>query len=212
MNVLLFGATGGTGREILLKLLEAKHQVYALVRNPQKIKDIAENQNLNIIQGSVYHPETYQVAMQDCELVISALGTGTSRKPTEIYSKGGGQILSAMRKANVKRLISITAGAVDPTDPATQNFIVKHIVRPLFKNIYDDMQQWEILLENSTDMDWTIIRPSRLTNGKEKGNYRTQINHCPKGSKKISRKDLADFVTKQIASNQYIQQKVAVSY
>jgi len=190
--------------------LEQKHQVFVLVRNPEAL-NIA-NDNLKIIKGSIYNPETYQNELSKCDLVISALGTGTSRKPTEIYSKGGQQIMTAMQKANIKRLITLTAGAFDPTDPATQSFIVKYIVQPLFKNIYSDMQKWETILENSTGIDWTIVRPSRLLNGKEKGKYRVQLDHCPKGGSKINRSDLADFVVKQISSDEYIHQKVAIAY
>lgn len=212
MNILLFGATGGTGKEILIKLLEANHHVSALVRNPETLTNISEHKHLDIIQGSIYNIDTYREAMSNCDLVISALGTGTSRKPTEIYSKGGQQIITAMRKANKKRLITLTAGAFDPTDPATQNFIVKYIVQPLFKNIYSDMQKWETILENSKDIDWTIVRPSRLTNGKEKGNYRVQLNHCPKGGSKISRKDLAGFIIQQSGKEMYVQQKPVIAY
>lgn len=210
MNIFLFGATGGTGKEILIKLLEQKHQVFVLARNPKALNNA--NDNLNIIEGSIYNPETYQDELSKCDLVISALGTGTSRKPTEIYSKGGKQIVAAMRKANVKRLITLTAGAFDPTDPATRSFIVKYIVQPLFKNIYSDMRKWEAILENSKDIDWTIIRPSRLLNGKEKGKYRIQLDHCPQGGRKINRIDLADFIVKQANANQYIHQKVAIAY
>ncbi|WLD23530.1 SDR family oxidoreductase [Flavobacterium dauae] len=209
MNIFLFGATGGTGTEILIKLLEQKHQVFVLARNPEAL-NIA-NDNLKIIKGSIYNPETYQNELSKCDLVISALGTGTSRKPTDIYSKGGQQVITVMQKANIKRLITLTAGAFDPTDPATRNFIVRYIVQPLFKNIYSDMQKWETILENSKDIDWTIIRPSRLLNGREKGKYRVQQNHCPKGGSKINRSDLADFVVKQISSDEYIHQKVAIA-
>lgn len=210
INTFLFEATGGTGKEILIKLLEQKHQVFALARNAETL-NITDG-ILKIIKGSIYNPETYQNELSKCDLVISALGTGTSRKPTEIYSKGGQQVVTAMQKANVKRLITLTAGAFDPTDPATRNFIVKYIVQPLFKNIYSDMQKWETILQNNEEIDWTIIRPSRLLNGKEKGRYRVQLDHCPKGGSKINRSDLADFIVKQIHSDKYIHQKVVIAY
>ena len=210
MKVFLFGATGGTGKEVLTKLLEEKHQVIVLARNPDVLN--LTNNNLKIVKGNIYNPENYQDELNKCDLVISTLGTGTSRKPTEIYSKGGQNIIDAIRKANIKRLITLTASAFDPTDPGTKNFIVQYIIHPLFKNIYSDMQQWETILENSKDIAWTIIRPSRLTNGPEKGNYRVQINHCPKGGGKISRKDLADFITRQIHSDKYTHKKVAIAY
>lgn len=210
MNVFLFGATGGTGKEVLIKLLEQKHQVFALARNPGSV-DITNN-NLKIIKGNIYNPEAYQDELSKCDLVISALGTGTSTKPTEIYSKGGQQIISAMQKANIKRLITLTSSAFDPTAPQYNSFLVKYIVRPLFKNLYSDMQKWETILENNKDIAWTIIRPSRLINGKGKGRYRIQLNHCPKAGSKINRSDLADFIIKQMSSDKYIHQKVAIAY
>lgn len=210
MNIFLFGATGGTGKEILIKLLEQKYQVFVLARNPEALA--FTNDKLKIINGSIFDLETYQEELSKCDVVISALGTGTSRNPTEIYSKGGQQIIAVMQRANVKRLITLTAGAFDPTDPATQSFIVKYIVQPLFRNIYSDMQKWETILENSKDIDWTIIRPSRLLNGKEKGKYRVQLDHCPKGGSKINRGDLAEFIIKQINSKEYIRKKVGIAY
>jgi putative NADH-flavin reductase len=213
MNIFLFGATGGTGHEVLVKLLEEKHNVVALARNPIVLDHIRRmHSNLEIIKGNIYNTETYQDELNQCDLVISTLGTGTSRKPTEIYSKGGQQIISAMRKAKIKRLITLTASAFDSTDPGTKKIFIQYLVQPLFKNIYSDMQQWETILEDSRDINWTCIRPGRLVSGNEKGNYRVQINNCPKNGGKISRKDLADFIIKQIKSDKYIHHKVAIAY
>src|SRR5690606_6638596 len=117
------------------------HQVFVLVRNPDALN--MTSNNLKIIKGDIFNLETYLAELSKCGLVISALGTGTSRKPTEIYAKGGQHLITAMQKANVKRLITLTAAAFDPTDPASRRFIVKYIVQPLFKNIYSDMQKWE---------------------------------------------------------------------
>jgi len=210
MNIFLFGATGGTGKEIMIKLLEHNCPVFVLARNPDAIS--IRHHHLTIIKGGVYDTETYEEQLSTCDVVISALGTGTSRRPTEIYSKGGQQIIAVMQKTGVKRLVTLTAGAFDPTGPATRSRIIKYIVQPLFKNIYADMQKWERILESSKDIDWTIIRPSRLTNGKERGSYRTLQDHCPKGGSKISRRDLADFIIKHAVAPKYIHQKVAVAY
>lgn len=213
MKIFLFGATGGTGHEVLIKLLEEKHRVIALARNPLVLENIKKHHNnLKILTGNVYNIETYQEELNKCDIVISTLGTGTSRKPTDIYSKGGQYIISAMRKANIKRLITLTAAAFDPSDPGNKSFIVKYVVQPLFKNIYTDMQRWEKVLEDCKDIDWTCIRPSRLTNGRFKGDYRVQVNHCPKKGGKISREDLADFIKRQINSDKYLHQKIAIVY
>lgn len=209
MKIFLFGATGGTGREVLIKLLEQKHQVFVLARNPEDLN--ITDDYLKIIKGSVFTPETYYNELSECDLVISALGA-TSRMPTDIYSKGGQQIISAMKAAKIKRLITLTAAAFDPTDPHYNNFFLRFIIRPLLKNMYSDMQQWETILEGTPNIDWTVIRPSQLLNGKERGKYRVQIDHCPKGGSKIRRSDLADFIVKQISSDEYIHKKVAIAY
>jgi len=210
MKLFLFGATGGTGREVLNQLLRKKFQVMALVRRPEAIT--ISDANLKVIKGNVYNPETYRDALSQCDGVISVLGTGTSRKPTTVYSAGGQHILSVMRNTGKKRLITVTAGACDPADPATNSFLVKYIVRPLFKNIYSDMRKWETILENSPDIEWTVIRPARLTNGPAKGSYRVQAGYSPKGGSKISRSDLAKFIVEQIGSANYIHQKVIIAY
>ena len=195
--------------QVLTKLLAQKHQVVVLIRNPDLVTIL--DSNLKIIR-SIYNPETYQNELSKCDVVISALETGTSRKPTNIYSKGGQQIISIMWKVNRKRLITLTTAAFDPTAPQYSSFLLKYVVRPLFKNIYSDTQHWETILENSKDIAWTIIRPNRLTNGPGIGNYNVELNHCPKGGSKISRNNLADFITKQIISDKYIHQKVAIAY
>jgi putative NADH-flavin reductase len=74
------------------------------------------------------------------------------------------------------------------------------------------MQQWENMLEANRDIDWICIRPSRLTNGQEKGHYRVELNHSPEGGWQISRADLADFILKQVLSDEYIHQKPAIAY
>ncbi len=212
MNVFLVGATGGTGKIVLQKLVAVNHRVSVLARNPDSVDIPANPGKVKIIKGSVYTPEVYQDELAKCDLVISALGTGTARGKTDIYSRGGQCIIEAMKKAGIKKLITLTPSALDPTAPQYNHFIVRFIVRPLFKNIYADMQQWESIQEANRDIDWICIRPSRLTNGKEKGQYRIAINYSPKGGWQISREDLADFILTQVTSDQYIHQKPAIAW
>lgn len=78
MNIFLFGATGGTGKEILIKLLAQKHKVFVLVRNLESL-DIT-NDNLIIIKGDIYDTSQYENELSKCDAVISALGTGNLQK------------------------------------------------------------------------------------------------------------------------------------
>lgn len=216
MKIFLFGATGSTGFEVLKQLVGNVHTVKALARNPTKlnltkITEVHEGQ-IEPIKGNVFEPDTFREDLRGCDVVISALGTGKDNSYTEIYSRGGRNILSAMRSAGIKRLITITSGLIDMSDPSTDNFLLNRIIRPNFNKIYYDQTRWETVTDDTEDINWTVIRPKYLTNKARTGTYRVQSKHCPKGGRKIGRTDLAEFIVKQIHSNEFIHQKPVIAY
>lgn len=216
MKAFLLGATGSTGYEILKKLVRDGYAVKALARNPAKL-DMAEIEQsqagqIELIQGGVFEPDKLKTHFEGCEAIISALGTGTNNTYTEVYSQGGRNILSAMRATGIKRLITITSGLVDMSDPSTDNFFLNRIIRPNYNKVYYDQTRWETILDDTEDIDWTCVRPPYLTNKPFTGQYRVQAKHCPKGGRKISRADLADFIVQQIDSDEFIRQKPVIAY
>ncbi len=216
MNVFLLGATGSTGYEILKRLIEENHHVKVLVRNLDKLKDSELSQKkeeqLKVIQGGIFEPEKLKLHFKDCDLIISALGTGTSNSYTEVYSRGGRNILSAMRTSGVKKLITITSGLIDMSDPSTDNFFLNRIIRPNFNKVYSDQTRWETILDDTEDIHWICVRPTYLTNKAFTGKYRVRDRHCPKGGRRISRADLADFIVRQIDSDEYLFKKPVIAY
>lgn len=216
MKVFLFGATGSTGYEILKRLVRDSHAVKVLARNPAKLNltelNLPQDDQVKLIKGDVLEPDKFEDHLNGCDLVISALGTGTDNSYTEIYSQGGRNILSAMRTNGIKKLITITAGLVDLSDPSTDNFFMNRIIRPSLNKVYYDQTRWETILEEAEDIDWICVRPTYLTNKKFTGKYRVKLNHCPKGGRKISRADLADFIVKQIESDEFIHEKPVIAY
>lgn len=213
MQVFLLGATGKTGYEILKKLVVDGYAVKALVRTPQKL-DLTglKSDQIEVIQGGVFDVDKLTTLLKGCEVVVSALGTGTSNKYTEIYSQGGRNILTAMRANQIKRLITITSGLVDFSDPSTDNFFLNRIIRPNYNKVYYDQTRWETILDDTEDIDWICVRPPYLTNKGYTGAYRVQEKHSPKGGRKISRTDLADFIVQQIRSDEFIRQKPVIAY
>lgn len=211
MKVFLFGATSPTGRLVLESLLNNNHVVTALARNPEAIS--IEHTNLKLVKGDVFDPSTFEEWMKGNDLVVSILGTGSSNKPTTIYSRGGQNILDAMRNVGIKKLITITSGGVQKDDPVIQkSFFYKYVGLWYLRHIYIDMAAWEKILEKSKDIDWICIRPTYLQNGKLTNNYRVNKTYAPDNGWKISRADLADFITKQVASNEFIHQKPVIAY
>lgn len=212
MKVFLFGATSPTGQIVLRNLLKEGHQVTVLVRNPEKIS-FPKSENVELVKGDVFKPESYAQILRGCEVVISILGTGSSNKPTTIYSEGGKNILSAMRKAGVEKLITITSGGVQNDDPVIQNsFFYKYIGLWWLRHIYRDMELWEKVLEQTTDIQWICIRPTYLVDKADKPTYRVQEKFAPEKGWKISRTHLADFITKQLTDTQFIHKKPVLAY
>ena len=209
MNIIVFGATGSSGKQIVQQALKAGHIVTAIARNPDDIT-ISHN-NLIIIKADVLNQETFSNAMQNQNAVLSALGS-RNRKPTKLFSEGMQNISIAMNKHSIRRVICISASAIE-TSPKL-NFFIKtatKILQRIFKNPYNDMLRMEQLLKQS-NLDWTIIRPPRLTNSAITKNYRFAINDWLKDCTRISRADLAHFMLQHINDKKTYQSTIEVAY
>lgn len=211
MKVFLFGATSPTGKLVLENLLAENHTVTALARNPDSV--LTRNPLLSVVKGDVFDPSSYESSMHHAEVVVSILGTGSNNKPTTIYSQGGQNVLNAMRKSGIQKLITLTSGGVQKDDPVIQkSFFYKYIGLWYLRHIYADMAHWERILDQATDIDWICIRPTYLQNGPLTGRYRVNKTYSPDKGWKISRADLADFITRQVTSNEFVHQKPVIAY
>ena len=190
MKLVVFGATGGTGQHILTQALQAGHSVTAVARDPSQLA-ITHDQ-LHTVPGDVLDPATLLGCTDGADAVLSALGVGTSRSPTSVYSAGITNILHPMRQAAVRRILVISALPVTPRTEVglVQRWVAYPILYQLFGDGYADMARMEQLLHDS-DTDWTIIRPPRLTNAPATGHYRTAVNEQLRRAGKISRAELA---------------------
>ena len=162
LNILVIGANGGIGKQTVEIALQAGHNVTAILRNPAKL--IITHPNLQIIKGDVMYPETFEDYLEGKDAVISALGTNSIRKPTILYSEGNKNLLKVMKKKSVRRAFFISASAIEisPVLPFYVRFAAKYILQKILRYMYDDLRIMEKLVKE-TDMDWTIVRPPRLT-------------------------------------------------
>jgi putative NADH-flavin reductase len=97
------------------------------------------------------------------------------------------------------------------SDPATDNFFINRIIRPNYNKVYYDQTRWETILDDTTDIDWICVRPTMLLNKPFTGKYKVNLKHS-KGGWKISRADVADFIVKQVDSNEFVHQKPVIAY
>ena len=210
MKFVVFGATGGTGCKVVQQALEAGHAVTAVARKPSAFAGLAiHHERLRVLQGDVLAPETVQQAVSGQNAVVFAVGTA-DRSPTKIYSVGAMNVLLAMRNANVQRLICVSASGLDP-GVLIQKLIAKPLLWWVFRNGYTDMSHMEIIVKASS-MDWTIIRPPRLTNGERKGKYKVAVNKQLSNSWLLSRADLADYIVKHLQDVGTYRSVVEVAY
>lgn len=206
MNILVLGATGRVGRQIVTYALHDKHQVTAFVRSPEKV-DI-HSENATIIQGNVLNIEELKRAMQGIDVVISALNTDGKNNLSESMPL----IIEAMKNEGLKRIITIgTAGILQSRiTPDILRYQSSESKRKSTRAAEDHHKAYEILQDST--LDWTIVCPTYLPDGKREGQYRIERNFLPEEGMKISVPDTAEFAYRQIESSEFIHTRVGVAY
>jgi putative NADH-flavin reductase len=209
MHVLLFGASGGTGRELAEHGAAQGHVVTAFVRHPARFP--IHHANIKIHQGDVSDRRSVESAMQGQDAAISALGGAslTRREPTFVV--GMHNIVSSMELARVRRFVYLSADTV--RDARNQFNLLRKIVVPLiFSKTAADHELNEGMVRES-HLDWIIVRPPMLTDGKPIGTYRAG-EHLKTNAivPRISRADLADFMLKQLTDDTFLRKTPEVMY
>jgi putative NADH-flavin reductase len=208
-KLLVLGATGGTGRQIVSQALEAGHQVTAFVRNPEKMS--IRHERLRLAAGDVPGGgPALGDAVRGQDVVISALGRGRSFAPDGLMQRAVPSIINAMQANQVRRLIVVSAMGVGDTS-GDSPFLSRLFARLFLRRIFADKLAGEALIKRS-DVEWTIVHPTLLTDGPLTRQYRSGEHLALRGMPKISRADTADFILKQIDDRSSIRRVVIVSY
>jgi putative NADH-flavin reductase len=179
------------------------HEVTAFARNPSKLT--IKDAKLSVIQGDAMNPKQVEEAVKGQDAVISALGVSRGA-PLDICSKGTKNIIEAMKKHSISRLIVESAYGTGET---RKGFYAKSLWI-MSKDRIKDKELLEKLIEEST-LDWTIARPVWLTNGPKTGKYRHGINLSMKFWPTVSRADVADFMLKQLQDKTYLKKMPEVA-
>jgi len=208
MHLLIIGATGGTGRELTAQALERGHQVTALVR---KVPAAPSRAGLTWIAGDVLQPDSLDRAMPGQEAVLSALGHKRWLGPTRILSEGTRNLIAAMERHAVHRLICETALGI--SDGWWQmgvyyTLFVRPVILPFY--FWDKVRQEAVIRASS--LDWTIVRPGALTNGPRRNRYRqgSRVGHWL-WTVRISRADVAGFMLDQLTDSRYHKTAVGIA-
>ena len=201
--VVVFGATGKTGRHVWQQALEQGHEVTIFVRSPAKIAHV--DAKLHVVQGDVFDTDAVADAIAGHDAAIICLGsTGLGDKTT--LTNGTKNVVDGMVRHNVKRLVVLSAAGVEESW-AQIGWMSRILFKTMLRNIFADHHTQEALVQESP-IDWTIVRAAILKDEPASGDY-TASNTVKVGN--INRADVADFLVKQVTDTTYISQAISIT-
>src|SRR5215475_8144893 len=191
MKLTIFAATGGIGRQLLGQAIAVGHDVTAVARNPQGLAPVPAR----VVAADLASAEAaaLQPAVAGADAVLSALGPRT-KADAGVAAKGTKVVTQAMQAAGVRRIIVVSAAPVgtvpspgrphppkhDPGDGLVMRFVLSPLVKVAFKEHYRDLAQMEDLLRDS-GLNWTAVRPPRLSDKPLSGRYRVAYEQNVRG-------------------------------
>lgn len=221
MNLTIFAATGGIGGQVMTQALVAGHDVTVVVRDPRKM-----SVEVNIIKADLAaaDPAVLRSAVQGADAVLSGLGR-RSASDAGIVSRGTQAIVEAMKATDVRRLVVVSAAPIgtvpspgrphQPRHDPGEGFFTRNLLTPTIKAVlresYADLALMEDVLRGSA-LDWTAVRPPRLTDKPLTGIYRTAYGHNLRRGLSISRADAAHLMLHLLGQPDSIGQTVAIAY
>jgi len=209
VKLVIFGATGGTGRQLVEQALEQGHTVTTCVRMGSQLE--VAHPNLHIFRCNVMDASAVLASVFDKDVVISALGSRGQGRPDLI--QGTRNILAAMQECGVRRSFWVTSFGTGESYRQMGWFARNIIVKGFLRAAIEEKEIQEHLIRES-DGEWTIVRPGGLTNGPRTGAYRIIPSDAKErvGRPEISRADVADFILKNLSGGSYVRQAVGLSY
>lgn len=187
----IFGASRGTGREVVLLARRLGFTVIAAVRDPQSI---SKDEAIRVVASDVFNESSIKHALVGSNAVISTVGPVRRASSTNIYSVGVMNITRQMEKIGLKRLIVVDSIGVDPEFdlPWSYRLAMKYIATPLYGFAFRDAAHMEQLL-TLTNLEWTVVRVPWLVNGSPRG-FRSSIGKRLHHGSKLGRQDLAAYL------------------
>lgn len=221
MKLTIVAASGGIGREILEQAVAAGRDVTAVVRDRAKLSAAVPVIQADLVAAD---PAVLESAVDGADAVLSGLGARSTAE-AGIAARGTGAIVQAMQATGVRRVVVISAAPIStaaspgrPNPPRRdpgEGIFMRNVASPLLKAVlreqYADLARMEDVLRES-GLDWTVVRPVRLTNRPKTGTYRTAQGQNVRRGWSISRADVAHFMLHAIAQPDTIKRAIAIAY
>ncbi len=207
MKIIIFGATGGTGQQLVEQSLSIGYETSVFVHNnPQKLDQYAGK--IKIYQGDVRDFDGVNQAIQGHDAVMIALGA-IPGKVQQTLSLGTANIVRVMETNNIKRLVTETGAAL--VEDKNQLPMIWRLTpnMPLMREMFDDKRKQEKAIMDSK-LDWIIVRPANLNNNPLNLNYKVGEHIKLQVASSVARADVADFMIKQLTSDTWLKKAIII--
>ncbi|XP_076035461.1 flavin reductase (NADPH)-like [Oratosquilla oratoria] len=214
LRVVVLGATGKTGVEVVQQAIQEGHTVTAVVRDPSKIT--FSDVNLRVVVGDVFDSTSLTAKMVGQDAVISCLGFSRNPQPVTGYTESCKAIVTAMRTSNVNRLVCMTSWYTDVQDTSRLGFMIKWMLLPFLRPVLTNMKEMEDYISTCSDINYTVVRPPGLGTG-----ARTKLpmsvaegeTMVDTGSSfnQTSRSDVAAFMLSCLMTSNYNKKMIAIT-
>ena len=206
MHIAVLGATGGTGTQFVNQAIEAGHTISALVRNPKRLA--VTGNHVRIVEGDMLKAVDVRQTVSGADAVVSAIGADTLG-PTTAYSESAKILVESMAAEGVRRIITVAAVGTNRNDPNIM-LLGRLVMGLVLRNVLADMKRMEEILESS-DLQWTVMWPPRLTDGPKTGKYRTAVDCAVKRGSRVSRADVAHAMLMSITDESTFGRRIALA-
>lgn len=221
MKLTIFAATGGVGRQALEQAVAAGHEVTAVARNPADLP--ATDARIVTVDLAAPDPAVLQAAVEGADAVLSGLGPRT-KSDVGITERGTRAIVRAMQAGDARRIVVVSAAPIGtvpspgrpkpPRKDPGDGFFMRNLFSPMTKlalrKSYADLARMEDVLRDS-GLDWTVVRPPRLTDKPLTGKYRTASGQNLKRGIYISRADVAHLMLRVLDQPETVKQVIGIA-
>ena len=208
MKLIIFGATGMVGKQLVKQALFTGYQVKAYGRNVFT-EDLPENDKLELVQGALFDEGQVYKAIKGCDAVLSSLG-GANDGADKTRSLGMKNIVAQMEKAAVKRIVAVGGTGVLNADDNSLLMDKDDYPPEDFAVAKEHQKALECL--KASHLDWTFVCPADLVDGEATGLFVTNADYPPEPNRyRIFTGDLALFMLNELNKNEYNKRRVGIS-
>lgn len=202
MKIAVFGATGRTGRPVCEQALERGHEIVVHARSPERVP-LADGR-VTIVEGDAYTGDGALEAIAGVDAVVSVLGQGED-SPEDLLTVAGDHITDAMTEAGVSRFVTLVGAGVREEGESVSlgGKMMGVLLKLLARDVLEDAET-HVESVRETDLEWTVVRAPRLSEGDPTGAYRAgEVNL---GFEAIDRADVARFILDCLEDDRYLRE------